>query len=477
MTKPHEKTTVFLTGASGNMGFEGFKQLLERRDRFDIVALVKPSPRDVERMRPFEREEGVTLVWGDLTRYEDVLQCVSRADIVLHVGGIVSPFADHHPELAMTVNVGAARNIVKAIRAQPDPDRCKLVYIGTVAQTGDRNPPLHWGRTGDPIYISEFDHYAVSKTLAEREVIESGLRYWVSLRQTGIAHLGLLDTSDPIMFHVPLDGVLEWVTAADSGRLIANICEADVPEEFWRRIYNIGGGASCRVTNIEFAEKTNLALGIGDFRKTCEPNWFATRNFHGQWYTDSDLLESYLHFRRESVDDFIAQLRSHLGWRHWALRLVPSALVRSKLTSIAQGEGGTLSWFANGDEDKIRAYFGSVQAWREIPGWKDRVTSRPSDQPRLLDHGYDEGKPAGRLDLLDMRRAAEFRGGACLAAEMSPGDLQSRLRWRCAFGHEFDASPTLVLKAGHWCPACMPAPWNYREQAERSAFLAQVVRP
>ena len=30
-----------------------------------------------------------------------------------------------------------------------------------------------------------FDYYAVSKIAAERYVIESGLKYWVSLRQTG----------------------------------------------------------------------------------------------------------------------------------------------------------------------------------------------------------------------------------------------------------------------------------------------------
>ncbi len=39
----------------------------------------------------------------------------------------------------------------------------KFVYIGTVAETGDRMPPIHWGRVGDPIKPSMFDYYAVSK--------------------------------------------------------------------------------------------------------------------------------------------------------------------------------------------------------------------------------------------------------------------------------------------------------------------------
>ena len=183
-------------------------------------------------MEPYANRAGLKIVWGDLTHFEDVLACVTGADYVLHVGGMVSPMADYHPELTMKVNVGAIQNILKAIRMQPEPDRIKLVYIGSVAQTGDRNAPIHWGRVGDPIRISDFDHYALSKTLAEREVIESGLKYWVSLRQTGILYGNIVRQLDPILFHEPLNGVLEWVTDVDSGRLLANVCETGCVRRF-----------------------------------------------------------------------------------------------------------------------------------------------------------------------------------------------------------------------------------------------------
>ncbi len=286
------------------MGQEGFKQLLGRRDRFNIVTLVLPTEKDKKIMSPYENESGVKIVWGDLTNYNDVLKCVKGADYVLHVGGMVSPAADYMPTLTNKVNIGAVKNIVNAIKAQPNKDSIKLVYIGTVAETGDRNPPIHWGRTGDPIKISMYDNYAITKTIAEREVIESGLRYWVSLRQTGVLYPSLLDNLDPIMFHEPIQGVFEWATAKDSGRLIANACEEDVPEEFWRRVYNIGGGEKYRTTNYEFMQKSFNALGM-KLEKVVDLNWFATRNFHGQWYEDSDVLEEYLHFRSGSADEFI----------------------------------------------------------------------------------------------------------------------------------------------------------------------------
>ena len=41
---------------------------------------------------------GIRIVWGDLTSYQDVLNGVTGADYVLHVGGMVSPAADYFPK-------------------------------------------------------------------------------------------------------------------------------------------------------------------------------------------------------------------------------------------------------------------------------------------------------------------------------------------------------------------------------------------
>ena len=88
---------MFISGASGNMGREGLRQLLERRDRFRVVALVLPTTRDRRILSAYRGDPDLTVVWGDLTNYEDVVQGVTGADYVLHVGGMVSPQADRDP--------------------------------------------------------------------------------------------------------------------------------------------------------------------------------------------------------------------------------------------------------------------------------------------------------------------------------------------------------------------------------------------
>lgn len=139
-------------------------------------------------------------------------------------------------------------------------------------------------------------------------------------------------------------------------------------------------------------------------------------------------------------------------------------------------EMGTLWMRQNNKLDWINSFYGSrdkMEALRQ--NWSDIDLSKPSTEKVYLDHGYDENKDFDKLDISDMKSAAEFRGGKCLSS--SVGGVHEKLRYKCAFGHEFEASPTLVLKGGHWCPECERKSWNYGEAAKSNPFFAQVWMP
>lgn len=471
------KRRIFITGATGTMGWAGLQEFMKRLDRFDITVLARPSDTNRKKLEPYQ--EKIKIVWGDLTRYEDVLEATKGADFVLHVGGMVSPAADYFPNKTRHVNQLAAENVAKAVLAQPNADDIHVCYIGSVAQTSDRNEPNHWGRTGDPICISVYDHYAISKTIAERTIVESGIKKWVCLRQSGILHPAILKNFDPIMFHVPLRGVLEWTTIEDSGRLLANLCEESVPEDFWNRFYNIGSGPEYRLSNYEFECKLLGAIHCHRPEKLFEPQWFVLRNFHGYWYLDSQKLEDYLHFRGNiPVDDYFKQMGKSVPWFYHLSAIVPSFIIKQVLKRLAYKEKwGTQSWIKNKETSRISAYYGTVEAWEKIPDWKHQDLSHPSEQAIVLDHGYDESKPIEEWTIDDMRQAAAFRGGKCLSEEMTKGDIHTKLEWECQFGHRFKASPALILLGGHWCPECLPSPWNYDEIAKGNPFFAQIWYP
>jgi nucleoside-diphosphate-sugar epimerase len=462
-----------LTGATGNWGRATLRELRER-DAVDVIAFAMPTPQDRAIMDEFADMPNLTTVWGDLTNYGDVARATAGVDVILHVGAIVSPLADRHPRLAWRVNVGAMQNIIRAVRSSPDASRIGVVGIGSVAETGDRQEPHHWGRIGDPLRVSQFDEYGQTKVAAEKMLVDSGLPKWAWLRQTGIFHPGMLEIRDPIMTHSPFAGVLEWASAEDSARLLAGIADS-APPEFWGGIYNIGGGEGWRLTNWQLQTAIGGAMGVADIRKWYDRNWFALRNFHGQWYTDSDELEALVPFRKDTFESAMDRAIAAAPSSVRSAGKVPSWIVKHLVMKpLAHKPRGTMHAVKAQDRDEITAHFGSVERWQQIGGWDAFVEPKPSRVPTYLDHGYDESKDEKDWVGLDYIEAAQFRGGELVSGDIARGNVTTPLLWRCAFDHVFAASPRLVLTAGHWCPECIRDSAQYARQAERNPFLAQL---
>ena len=71
--------------------------------------------------------------------------------------------------------------------------------------------------------------------------------------------------------------------------------------------------------------------------KIFEPYWFVTRNFHGQWYLDSDKLEEYLHFRANiPVAEYF---KNHLGkqvpWYYHLAKICPPIFIKWAMKYMA----------------------------------------------------------------------------------------------------------------------------------------------
>lgn len=487
------KKTVFVTGGTGTMGWAAVQELLKHPQEVNVKMIARKSHKNQELLKDLLGKPNLKVIWGDFLDYDTILEGVTGSDYVLHIGGMVSPSADYKPYTTRKVNVGAAENICKAILAQPNKDDIKVCYIGSVAETGDRNYPIHWGRCGDPIKVSVYDHYAISKVMAEKIFVESGIKHWVVMRQSGILYPAIMHNMEPIMYHVPINGMLEWCTVEDAGRLMCNFVLKDLPEEFYQRYYNIGSGEQYRLTNFEFLELILGSIGLGSPKDLFDPNWFITKNFHGQYYADGDLLNDYLDFRENlPVKDYFNRLAEQVDFFYRLPRYIPTkklicACAKPFMKKIAMTpEFGTLDWVKNNVPERMSAYYGSMEEYKQIPdNWKDFKIESPDKRSSAaeafkLNHGYDESKPLSELDIDDMKAAAKFRGGECLSDTMVKGDLTTKLKWKCGCcGKEFEASPNLILLGGHWCPECyLPVTaWDYDKIAKTNPFFAQVWYP
>jgi len=454
------KRKVLLTGASGSMGGEALEVLLERTDEIDLVLIVRPSTRNKGIFRKYRDNTSVHIVWGDLYDPRVARAAVEGVDVVLNPAALISPAADKNPEQAYRTNTGGTRNLIEAIKAQPDgADRIRLVSVGSVAMYGDRLPPRHAIKVGDPLKPCWGDHYALSKIAAEKAVIESGIKHWVSLRQTFIAIPNTFSLLDPIMFHQPLDTHMELITSQDAGYGLARVIDA--PDELFGRVYNMSGGPACRVVYDDYLREMLALAGLGDYRGVLEPHWFALQNFHCGYFADSHLLDAFLGHFRQPLAEHYAQFRAAFpAPLRFAGRAAPTAVVKAYLRRLAE----PLRWIDRDDEEHIRAFLGSRERWAKVPDWEGLT---------LTKHDPDEALELSTPDLgqLSSRALAELRGGECVTGAVE--DRHEKIRWRCGLGHEWTASRALI-EAGHWCPGCAPPPWDYESMVAHDPLLAKV---
>jgi nucleoside-diphosphate-sugar epimerase len=303
------KLKILLTGASGTVGFEVLKQLIEEGNRFDITVFDLKSKLNVKRLSRFKNM--ASIVYGDISNTADVRKVCAGKDIVIHLAAIIPPLADQKPELAYKVNTIGTGNLVRALE-ELSLDAF-LLYSSSISVYGDRLQNT-WIKVDDPLIASDRDEYAKTKIKAEQIIRQSKLN-WSIFRLTAI--MGGHKVSK-LMFHMPLETPLEIATPEDTARAFVNAI--DHKEQLLNKTFNLGGGEACRITYHAFLERSFEIFGLG--KPDFPPKAFAERNFHCGYYADSDELEKILHFRNDTIDSYFEKVKMTIpAWQKILTRI------------------------------------------------------------------------------------------------------------------------------------------------------------
>lgn len=485
------KINVGLTGASGTLGRASIPILLGV-DNIALKVILRPSKKNIRFAHHLKNKYkgNITIIYGDITNKSDCVRFVHGCEYIIHAAAVIPPTADHYPERTMQTNIDGTRNIIDAILSDFDGDNIHLINVSSVAEYGGRNKMHPWVRVGDPVMPVAYDYYGYSKIIAERSILDSNLKYYVSLRETAVLYKKMLfkNMNDGLMFHTTFNGPLEWVTDNDTAILFKNIILKDaskmLPKDFWNKVYNVGAGVDGRKIGYEVLNDGFNVLGRSakDYFK---PNYNVTRNFHGAWFADSLVLNTYIDYLNDTYSGFWKKFASTY-WYFKLGRIVPKKLI-SKLfiQRLFKDTNAPRYWIDHNIEGRIDCFFGSKEAydnigedwnrfslWCEEEGYEE---AKSGSNMVLTDLGFDEYKKKSEIDLDDCIKAAAFRGGKCLSKKMEKGDLYTPLLWQCFQGHKFYATPYAVLYAGHWCTECFEADkWNLDYIASNVPFYAQV---
>lgn len=484
---------ITLTGVTGNMGSSALKELvnIEEITKFKLLVLPNDKKRIKKLLRKLKAHKNkFEVVYGNIAD-ENVCNFLAKdVDYVVNMAAVIPPHSDQFPEKAIECNEVGVDKLVTAIEnAVPQP---KLIHISTVALYGNRNYLRPWARVGDPLLVSPFDIYSATKMRGEFRVLESKITNFAVLRQSAMLHNNMMSDNlhDGLMFHTCFNAPLEWVTAHDSGVLIANIIRRDMKEDlskvFWRKCFNIGSVAKNRITGFNTLDDGFKMMGASakDF---FEPNYNATRNFHGVWFYDGQDLEELFKYQSEDVDYFWQTfLKKHSYFKLG--KLVPKALIKKfAIKRLFKSENAVKYWVNHKDEAKVFAYFGGDYQYKHIPKTWDKFNLlvenkgdngeyvdfeqlRQKANARLVELGYDVNK---EITIKSLKELAEAHGGRLLSKKFD--DLYDYLEWENSDGEKFTARAYTVLGAGHWFNCTYKEyAWDFDRLAKKDNIYAQV---
>lgn len=311
MSADASPTRVLVTGAFGRLGQLVVGELASRGVR--VTALVRDKPAN---RRTARRLRGVVdeVVWGDV-RTADLDGLVQRADVVVHLAGLLPPDTETAPELGEAINVRGTLRLVDAVERAPH--RPLFVYASSVTVFGYPVRPVL--RTSeDPVAPS--DHYTRHKVAVE-ERLRAGSARWAILR-VGVSIDSRTLSTDPATLRTLLraspDNPLEYVHPRDVATAIANAVGSPAAVG---KVLLIGGGEACRLTQHEFFGEVFAAAGVQLPRAV-----MGTGEYYTHWM-DTREAEEILRFQQRTFADYRDEMRARLRWLRPLVRPISPVVV------------------------------------------------------------------------------------------------------------------------------------------------------
>ena len=288
---------VLVTGAAGTVGLQVIRFLLSE-GKYEITALELKSKHVYKRLKKFRKR--INIVYGDVNDEAIVDALVKDHDIVIHLAGILPPFANAREDLVRIVDYEGTKNIVNSIKDYNP--KCYLLYASSTSIYGnvEDSDNITIKSKGE---LNEYDYYSKYKLKAE-EYIKANLKNYTIFRMSYV----LCDLKrESVIYNVPGRLKLETISSEDAG--YALVAAIDFKKDLNRKIYNLSGGAKYCINYREYLANVLSSYGLS-FRFLAAL-LFSEKNYYGGCYADGDELNDILNFRTKNIQLYYSMLEEY----------------------------------------------------------------------------------------------------------------------------------------------------------------------
>jgi len=277
---------VLVTGGAGLLGSELIKRLVRRG--YSVRSFDLPT---VDFWRVYGLE-GVEILKGDVTAFDDVQKAVRGVKAVFHLAAILPPLCEKNRELTLRVNVGGTENLLKAVKEEAP--KAPFIFSSSVAvygRTASEEPPI-----SEDHALSIIDNYSESKIQSEGSIREAGLKYTI-LRISGVVGAEFFELPDVLQYRA--DQRVELVDRRDVAAAFLSSFERN---EARNRVFNIAGGGTWQMLGRNYTQRICEVFDISADREYSKDfTWL-------DWY-DTYNSQAILNYQRIQFDDFLSDLR------------------------------------------------------------------------------------------------------------------------------------------------------------------------
>lgn len=288
---------VLVTGAAGTIGLQVIRFLLSE-GKYEITALELKSKYVYKRLKKFRKR--INIVYGDVNDNTIVDVLVKNHDIVIHLAGVLPPFANVKDDIARVVDYEGTKNIVDAIKDYNP--KCYLLYSSSTSVYGNvlDSDNITIKSSGE---LNEYDYYSKYKLKAEHYIKENIRNYTIFRMSYVLCDL----KKESVIYNVPGRLNIETITSEDAG--YAFVAAIDFKKDLNKKVFNLSGGKKYRVNYREYLIKVLSSYGLS-FR-FLTALLFSEKNYYGGWYADGNELNDILNFRTKNIELYYTILEEY----------------------------------------------------------------------------------------------------------------------------------------------------------------------